>query len=149
MREAAPIDAGYIVPVHDARHFAGLFGLYSAERTIADEIKPLLTMIALYATERAKALKNRARKQADLAALVQSPQILKAMWRPQSSDRHQPGPALLKRSHKRVAFPIWGRRRVSAYLCTGDTRLKLSATPAPMQQTLDSKPSPALRVRSA
>jgi DNA-binding CsgD family transcriptional regulator len=56
MREAMPIDAGYIVPVHDARHFAGLFGIYSAEHTIAEEIKPLLTMIALYATERAKAL---------------------------------------------------------------------------------------------
>ncbi len=56
MREAMPIEAGYIVPLHDARHFAGLFGLYSAERTISEEIKPLLTMIALYATERAKAL---------------------------------------------------------------------------------------------
>lgn len=56
MREALPIQGGYMVPVHEADRFTGLFGMYTPERSIPERVKPLLTMMALYAMERARAL---------------------------------------------------------------------------------------------
>lgn len=57
IREAMPVDGGYLVPVHDEEGFAGFVALYHEDRQLSQKAKAALKLIGLYAIERAKELR--------------------------------------------------------------------------------------------
>jgi LuxR family quorum sensing-dependent transcriptional regulator len=56
IREAMPVDGGYVIPVHDEEGFAGFIALYHADPNLSQKARAALKLIGLYAMERAKEL---------------------------------------------------------------------------------------------
>lgn len=57
IREAMPVDGGYIIPVHDEEGFAGFVALYHEDRDLSQKARAALKLIGLYTIERGKELR--------------------------------------------------------------------------------------------
>lgn len=56
IRDALPVDGGFVVPMHDAGGFAGLSALFCEDAELAPEVRDALKLISVVGAERGKQL---------------------------------------------------------------------------------------------